>query len=103
MFRCAELILPAALLHVALAGCPAETGACHGHGFSSSSGARKARKDCIGRWSGMARPDMCQMKTGNAVAESENIVAETAEKIFSDLADAQTINRDRKGTGKQPP
>src|SRR6266478_957680 len=41
MFRCAELILPAALLHVALAGCPAETGACHGHGFSPSSGARK--------------------------------------------------------------
>ena len=35
------VILPAALLHVALAGCPAETGACHGHGFSPSSGARK--------------------------------------------------------------
>jgi hypothetical protein len=43
MFRCVELILPAALLHVALAGCPAETGACHGHGFSPSSGARKGR------------------------------------------------------------
>src|SRR5437588_6797553 len=38
----------------------------------------------------------------NAVAESENIVAETAEKIFADLADAQTINRDKKGEWKAP-
>jgi acyl-CoA dehydrogenase len=36
------------------------------------------------------------------VAESENIVAETAEKIFADLADAQTINRDTKGGWKAP-
>jgi acyl-CoA dehydrogenase len=36
------------------------------------------------------------------VAESENIVAETAEKIFADLADAQTINRDNKGAWKAP-
>jgi acyl-CoA dehydrogenase len=43
-----------------------------------------------------------QVKTGNAVAESENIVAETAEKIFADLADAQTINRDKKGDWKAP-
>src|SRR5450432_1678995 len=42
------------------------------------------------------------MKTGNAVAESENIVGETAEKIFSDLADPQTINRDQKGDWKAP-
>src|SRR3984957_420738 len=41
-------------------------------------------------------------KTGNAVAESENIVAETAEKIFADLADAQTINSDKKGAWKAP-
>ena len=34
--------------------------------------------------------------------ESENIVAETAEKIFADLADAQTINRDTKGDWKEP-
>src|SRR2546423_13932558 len=39
---------------------------------------------------------------GNAVAESENIVAETAEKIFSDLADAQTINSDKRGSWKAP-
>src|ERR1700681_844778 len=39
---------------------------------------------------------------GNAVAESENIVAETAEKIFADLADAQTINRDKNGAWKAP-
>jgi acyl-CoA dehydrogenase len=39
-------------------------------------------------------------ETGNAVAESENIVAETAERIFADLADAQTINRDKKGAWK---
>jgi acyl-CoA dehydrogenase len=38
----------------------------------------------------------------NAVAESENIVAETAEKIFADLADAQTINRDKHGSWKAP-
>jgi acyl-CoA dehydrogenase len=36
------------------------------------------------------------------VAESENIVTETAEKIFADLADAQTINRDKKGDWKLP-
>jgi acyl-CoA dehydrogenase len=36
------------------------------------------------------------------VAESENIVAETAERIFADLADAQTINRDSKGGWKAP-
>ncbi|ANW05207.1 acyl-CoA dehydrogenase family protein [Bradyrhizobium icense] len=36
------------------------------------------------------------------MAESENIVAETAEKIFADLADAQTINRDEKGEWKAP-
>jgi acyl-CoA dehydrogenase len=36
------------------------------------------------------------------VAESDNIVAETAEKIFADLADAQTINRDKKGDWKLP-
>ena len=36
------------------------------------------------------------------MAESENIVAETAEKIFADLADAQTINSDKKGEWKAP-
>ena len=36
------------------------------------------------------------------MAESENIVVETAEKIFSDLADAQTINHDKKGEWKAP-
>jgi acyl-CoA dehydrogenase len=45
--------------------------------------------------------DAC-FKTGNAVAESENIVAETAEKIFADLADAQTVNRDKNGDWKAP-
>jgi acyl-CoA dehydrogenase len=39
---------------------------------------------------------------GTLVAESENIVAETAEKIFADLADAQTINRDKQGAWKAP-
>src|SRR5437764_11159841 len=41
-------------------------------------------------------------KPGNAVAESENIVAETAERIFADLADAQTINSDKSGSWKAP-
>jgi acyl-CoA dehydrogenase len=39
---------------------------------------------------------------GNAVEEAENIVAQTAERIFADLADAQTINRDKKGGWKAP-
>src|SRR5258706_7185769 len=51
---------------------------------------------------GRAERDVCRFKTGNAVAESENIVAETAEKIFADLADAQTINRDKNGAWKVP-
>ncbi|MFL6836134.1 MAG: acyl-CoA dehydrogenase family protein [Bradyrhizobium sp.] len=36
------------------------------------------------------------------MAESENIVVETAEKIFADLADAQTINRNKEGEWKAP-
>ena len=36
------------------------------------------------------------------MAESENIVVETAEKIFADLADAQTINNDKQGAWKAP-
>jgi acyl-CoA dehydrogenase len=36
------------------------------------------------------------------VSESENIVVETAEKIFADLADAQTINHDKRGEWKAP-
>ena len=43
-----------------------------------------------------------QSRAGNAVSESENIVVETAEKIFADLADAQEINRDKKGDWKAP-
>jgi acyl-CoA dehydrogenase len=40
--------------------------------------------------------------TGNAVAESDNIIVETAEKIFADLADPQEINRDKKDAWKAP-
>ncbi len=36
------------------------------------------------------------------MAESENIVVETAEKIFADLADAQEINNDKTGAWKAP-
>jgi acyl-CoA dehydrogenase len=36
------------------------------------------------------------------VGEAENIVVETAERIFADLADAQTINHDKKGGWKAP-
>jgi acyl-CoA dehydrogenase len=46
---------------------------------------------------------LCKLqKQGNAVAEVENIVVETAEKIFADLADAQTINHDKNGSWKAP-
>lgn len=34
--------------------------------------------------------------------EAENIVRETAERIFADLADAQTINRDKTGAWRAP-
>ena len=34
--------------------------------------------------------------------EAENIVAQTAERIFADLADAQTINSDKKDGWKAP-
>jgi len=34
--------------------------------------------------------------------DSENIVAQTAERIFADLADVQTVNHDRKGGWKAP-
>jgi acyl-CoA dehydrogenase len=43
-----------------------------------------------------------QSYKGNAVSESENIVVATAEKIFSDLADAQEVNRDKQGKWKAP-
>jgi acyl-CoA dehydrogenase len=36
------------------------------------------------------------------VTQSENIVAETAERIFADLADAQTINKSKDGSWKAP-
>jgi acyl-CoA dehydrogenase len=36
------------------------------------------------------------------VIEAENIVAQTAERIFADLADAQTINSDKKDSWKAP-
>ncbi len=36
------------------------------------------------------------------MAESETIVAETAERIFADFADAQAVNRDRNGGWKAP-
>jgi acyl-CoA dehydrogenase len=43
-----------------------------------------------------------QSRNGETLAETENIVAETAEKIFADLADVQTINHDKKGKWKLP-
>src|SRR5258707_1620965 len=95
--RCAELMLACGRsLHVALAGAPADIGACHGNGFSPSCG---ARKDAADAW---VPSRICADEPRNAVAESENIVAETAEKIFSHLADAQTINNEKKGSWKAP-
>jgi acyl-CoA dehydrogenase len=43
-----------------------------------------------------------EQETRSAVAETENIVVETAERIFADLADAQTINHDKTGAWKAP-
>ena len=36
------------------------------------------------------------------MAESDNIVVETAEKIFADLADPQTVNNDKKDSWQAP-
>jgi acyl-CoA dehydrogenase len=36
------------------------------------------------------------------LTDADNIVAETAERIFADLADAQTINHDKNGSWKAP-
>jgi acyl-CoA dehydrogenase len=66
--------------------------------FSHHPVQEKAASDVRTEWP----RELCQIKTRNAVAESENIVAETAEKIFADLADAQTINNDKKGSWKAP-
>src|ERR1700746_781097 len=44
----------------------------------------------------------CEREMRSAVAESENIVVETAEKIFADLAGAQEVNRDKQGAWKAP-
>lgn len=38
----------------------------------------------------------------NAVTDTDNIVAETAERIFADLADPQAINHDKDGRWKAP-
>jgi acyl-CoA dehydrogenase len=58
------------------------------------------KKDCTGM--GRKCPARCADEAGSAVAESENIVAETAERIFADLADPQTVNRDKSGGWKAP-
>jgi len=47
-------------------------------------------------------PNEMRYQTGNALTETDNIVAETAERIFADLADAQTINHDKQGAWKAP-
>ena len=36
------------------------------------------------------------------MAESDNIVVETAEKIFADLADPQTVNNDKNDSWQAP-
>jgi acyl-CoA dehydrogenase len=42
------------------------------------------------------------ISTRNAVADADNIVVATAEKIFADLADPQTINHDKDGRWAAP-
>jgi len=93
---CGILIWPDDL-HAAASCGPADS-ACQGYGFCPTLSARKDRS----RPGDNSRDWHANFNSGNAVAESENIVAETAEKIFADLADAQTINRDKKGEWKAP-
>jgi acyl-CoA dehydrogenase len=84
--------------HANAADRSADIRACHRSGFSASWKQRKSAAHA--RHS--AEQDVCSHRTGNAVAESENIVAETAERIFTDLADAQTINKSKDGSWKAP-
>src|SRR6201986_4597298 len=51
-------------------------------------------------WS--ARANISRYQARNAVADSENIVVETAEKIFADLADVQAVTSDKAGAWKAP-
>jgi acyl-CoA dehydrogenase len=83
-------------LHTASAGGLADIGACQACGFSSSWIARRAAAPAQGL------RGMSAGQTRNVVAESENIVVQTAERIFADLADPQTINHDRMGGWKPP-
>src|SRR3984893_12366866 len=100
--RCAELIIPRLPFMSPLQAALRRQALVMAMAFPHHPVQEKQEKiasDAGAEWPGEIR---CQMKTGNAVVESENIVAETAEKIFSDLADAQTINRDQKGDWKAP-
>src|SRR3569833_908308 len=72
---------------------PCGGGACQNKGFSSSCPPTTASAT-----SGCGKSNEAR----NAVAEAENIVVETAEKIFADLADAQTINHDKQDRWKAP-
>jgi acyl-CoA dehydrogenase len=68
--------------------------AFHHHGSKNSRIQKCKRcKCCAGMSAGL---------TGNAVAEVENIVAQTAEQMFADLADPQAINHDKKGDWRAP-
>jgi acyl-CoA dehydrogenase len=60
---------------------------------------KKRPHRCFGKFAGRMGANS---EPGNAVAESENIVGQTAERIFADLADPQSINRDKTGAWKAP-
>src|ERR1700751_556631 len=49
-----------------------------------------------------ARANISRYQARNAVADSENIVVETAEKTFADLADVQGVTSDKAGAWKAP-
>src|SRR5215467_15278374 len=83
--------------HASPAGAHTDIGACQAGCFSPSCTANR-RQQARAR----SGPDAQDTTTGNAVSESENIVVETAEKIFADLADAQEVNRDKAGAWKAP-
>jgi acyl-CoA dehydrogenase len=46
--------------------------------------------------------EMCARNRGNAVTETDNIVVETAERIFADLADSRDITKSKDGAWKAP-
>jgi acyl-CoA dehydrogenase len=61
-----------------------------------------ARKGAAAEPEGSSASARMREQGGNIVGESQNIVGETAARIFADFADPQTVNRAADGAWKEP-